>query len=355
MKIAIIGAGVSGLSCALELKKHGIIPTIFEKRSSVGDNLSYAGMWPRILFRTIEDPIQYLSHKYNLKLIPLNRLKKIIMASPNKKTVITGKLGHIFKRGQEIYSLENQLALLLNLPIQFDTYIKSIQEVKDSFDYIVVAQGVNIISKELGVWSSTFNSICRVSTVLGSFKTDTSYIWFNTQYAKNGFCYLIPNNEKEATLTQIVNGISHHELDFYWNAFLEREEIRFSILEMRDMEHSTGFVNPMQVGNIYFVGNAGGLTDDLIGFGAFNAVESGIIAARSIVRQSNYHELMQPIVDDIERLNELRKVINTYANQDYDKLIGFLKTPLVKQLLYQNPLFRAKQLSPFAKWLNKKN
>lgn len=32
MKVAIVGAGLSGLSCAFELKKHGIKPIIFEKK-----------------------------------------------------------------------------------------------------------------------------------------------------------------------------------------------------------------------------------------------------------------------------------------------------------------------------------
>lgn len=30
VKVAIIGAGTSGLSCAIELEKHGIYPVIFE-------------------------------------------------------------------------------------------------------------------------------------------------------------------------------------------------------------------------------------------------------------------------------------------------------------------------------------
>jgi len=37
MDIAIMGAGLSGLSCAMTLEKNGISPTIFEKRSQIGD------------------------------------------------------------------------------------------------------------------------------------------------------------------------------------------------------------------------------------------------------------------------------------------------------------------------------
>ena len=37
MRVAIIGAGLSGLSCALELERHGIKPDIFEKKDYVGE------------------------------------------------------------------------------------------------------------------------------------------------------------------------------------------------------------------------------------------------------------------------------------------------------------------------------
>lgn len=37
MEVAIMGAGMSGLCCAITLERYGITPTIFEKRSRVGD------------------------------------------------------------------------------------------------------------------------------------------------------------------------------------------------------------------------------------------------------------------------------------------------------------------------------
>jgi flavin-dependent dehydrogenase len=43
MEVAIKGAGMSGLSCAITLEKHGIKPTIFEKRNRVGDRFVNGG------------------------------------------------------------------------------------------------------------------------------------------------------------------------------------------------------------------------------------------------------------------------------------------------------------------------
>ncbi|HPA53825.1 MAG TPA: NAD(P)-binding protein, partial [Bacillota bacterium] len=36
VKIAIIGAGIGGLACALECEKLGVIPDVYERDNSVG-------------------------------------------------------------------------------------------------------------------------------------------------------------------------------------------------------------------------------------------------------------------------------------------------------------------------------
>ena len=46
-----------------------------------------------------------------------------------------------------------------------------------------------------------------------------------------------------------------------------------------------------KIDNIYLVGNSAGLIDDFLGFGAVNAIESGILAAHSIVKGVDYNSL----------------------------------------------------------------
>jgi flavin-dependent dehydrogenase len=78
MKVAIIGAGISGLSCAFELKKYGIIPTIFEEKSKLGESLGFGAIMFHMFNRGIKDPFKFLK-EYNINLTPNSPLKAITM------------------------------------------------------------------------------------------------------------------------------------------------------------------------------------------------------------------------------------------------------------------------------------
>jgi len=66
MKVAIIGAGLSGLSAAFEFKKNGIIPVIFEKNSYLGQNFRSPLLTLNVFDRFHRGPSFYLKQKYGL-------------------------------------------------------------------------------------------------------------------------------------------------------------------------------------------------------------------------------------------------------------------------------------------------
>ncbi|MGE5677251.1 MAG: NAD(P)/FAD-dependent oxidoreductase [Pseudomonadota bacterium] len=351
MKVAIVGAGLSGLSCAIELERHGITPAIYEKRAHVGEALLYSTIWPRIVTRLTTDPLKYLKKEYSLELMPNAHIKRIIMLSPENKAVERGSLGYIFRRSFQNHSLESQLLHYVKTSIIFDRYIE-IEDIKNRFDYVVVADANSISAQKLGVWTDTFTAHVRIATILGKFNLSEVIMWMNTKYVKNGFCYLVPNSEKEASLVMIVNGITSYELDYYWKEFLFTENIEYYISATTDAEHNCGFVQPLQVGNVLFTGNAAGLTDDLIGCGGLNAIESGMLAGRAIAVGKDYNALAKPIFEDIVKLHELRKTYNRLDNNKLDIIVGELDTPILKNALYNNPFFKMSELHKVARLYN---
>ncbi|HYF75486.1 MAG TPA: NAD(P)/FAD-dependent oxidoreductase [Candidatus Nitrosocosmicus sp.] len=352
MKVAIIGAGLAGLSCAIELERHGISPAIFEKRAHVGEALDYSVIWPRVINRPLKDPLKYIKKEYNLDLYPINHIKKIVMLSPGHRSVERGSLGYIFKRGHEKYSVENQLLNYVKSPVIFNKYVEP-EYIDGDFDYVIVANATSITAKKLGLWTDTFNAQTRIATVVGRFIPTEIIMWMNTAYAKNGFCYLIPTSEKQAYMVQIVNGITSYELDYYWKEFLFSENIDYYISSTSDAEHDCGFVQPLQAGKVLFTGNAAGFTDDLIGCGGFNAVESGMLAARAIVSGKDYNTLAQPIYTDIVKLHEFRKAMNTLDNHRMDILVKLLGLPLLKNTMYNNPFFRVSDTWGYVRLYNR--
>ena len=338
MKVAIIGAGVSGLACASKLKNSGILPTIFEARGRVGDAMC-SSISLRLFTRPFHDYFHYINKKYGLELKPLYQIKKIIMHSSEKSISICGKLGHSIKRGIDPFSMENQIAAAAGVDILFDRYMEISDLIKD-FDKIVVATGNNVITEKLGAWSDTFNAMARYATVLGDFDTGTVEIWFDTRYARNTFCCLIPVSSREANIVLCVNDIPSREIDIYWNEFLKIEKIKYQVIEVRDGVHKCGLVNPYNMGKVYFTGNAAGLTDNFVGFGMFNAIESGLLAARAIAENLDYNKLILPISKNVAAIGEFRKAIDPFDNKNYDTLLSLLNFPLFKYFIYNNPFFR---------------
>lgn len=58
MRFAIIGAGIAGLSCAIVLEKHGIVPTIFEEVEFIGDREEHCAATLHIVDRPIGDSLK---------------------------------------------------------------------------------------------------------------------------------------------------------------------------------------------------------------------------------------------------------------------------------------------------------
>lgn len=59
MKVAIIGAELSGLACAHELEMHGIPPEIYEQNDFIEDRDTHVSAILTIVDRPIADAIQY--------------------------------------------------------------------------------------------------------------------------------------------------------------------------------------------------------------------------------------------------------------------------------------------------------
>ncbi len=341
MKIAIIGAGISGLSCANELVRLGFSPVIFEKTHQLGDKPGNLLACLRLFMRGFRTPMEYIWNHYGMNISPLHPIKEMIVNTQGKTLISKASHGYVFLKGISENSIEHQLASHSNLKIIYDSMI-DINKIKNEYEHIVVAMGNNDVPANLGIWNDSLKSGIRIAKLSGDFKVNTMNMWLNKNYARNGYAYLLPKSPVEAELVLAVSDIDRNDLDFYWKIFTKNEGLNYTILKSDDVNYTIGYPNTTKFGNLYFVGNNGGMIDNFLGFGMIRAIESGILAARAIAGNLDFDRLMQPLIKNVKQLGEYRKMLNLLTNKDYDTDLAILRLPVIKHMVYNNPLYKAR-------------
>lgn len=340
MKVAIIGSGISGLACAHELKRHGIIPTVFEKKAYIGEVLELPAIQLDIFDTAVKNPVKYLNKKFGIDITPHYEVNEIVMVSPTKTHTVKGRMGTVILRGREKGFLTIQLKEATEISTTVNTFAK-IEEIKNEFDHIFIGTGTLEIPMQMNLASVQFDAQVRIASVLGDFKTNSIKLWMNTKYAKHGYAYLVANYYNSACLVLAVDNIKANELDYYWNEFLSTENINYDIIETKDLRHIIGSVNPVHVDNLYFIGNSGGFLDSMLGFGAMSAMISGATAANCMINGLDYNVAMKKTRKDIMAKYEFRKMFNTFDNDAMDLFCSVENLPVLKQFIFSNPLLKA--------------
>lgn len=228
----------------------------------------------------------------------------------------------------------------------------NLKDMHESFEYIVVCSGTPDVAQDINLYRTTFIANVRIATVIGDFKTDTMIGWLNNAFAKNAFAYLIPNSKNDARLVLITTNIMPNELDYYWNEFLKLANIDYNIGNIMDLEHVVGHTDTQQYKNIFLCGNAAGFLDDVLGFGSMKALISGTLAGKAIAENKNYSKLVRKLNEDVNQMTRFRTSLNTFNNNDFDRLITLMGLPIIKQWIFHNPFMKMTTITRFAQLYN---
>jgi len=336
LKIAIVGAGLCGLSCALELERNGLIADVYERDSSLGWSLPIMGFWPEILLREYGDILKYLREGFKINIKPVTQCSNIIMKSPKNMVEINGSLGYPILRGKSPDSVENQVARLLeNTPVFFNCNA-DYKELSDKYDRVIIATGNDSAARELGLWEDKGIIHIIGGIALGSFRPDSSTVYFNTEYAGTGYGRVAPFSRTQATIDLYAIGRSQQELPGLFDRFLSYEGLDRLEFLYRVIPPSfiAGKVKKFVTGNIYLSGRSAGLTERLLGVGGVGAILSGVYAARAITQNLDYEAHMKRLASWSESISIFRDIVNKFENDDFDRLLAAVDKPGIKQLIY---------------------
>lgn len=332
MKVAIIGAGPSGLACALELERHGIAPVIFELRHRPGELFDHCAAVLE-LFTRPNDPLADLKKNYSIDLHPIARISSIVMKSPHKAVTVKGNLGYFIMRGGDPHSVETQLYGKLKGRVSTNTKVFYTDIYRD-YDYVVVASGGRDMSRPEGIWSTVYATNLIGGTVIGEFNLSQLRMWLDTRYSKTAYAYLAPMEKKRAFLGLVVPDSSLEEARDRWKKFWELEHHPYEQVNEIIVEHNAGFVYPHQVGNLLFAGIAGGFQEPFLGFGMISALKSGVLAGRAIATGRRYEDLLVQLKEDMKHSLVLREMFNSVDNKTLDRVMTVLEIPGIKQFIY---------------------
>ena len=281
MAIKILGAGLSGLSTAINLVKEGKEVEVFEKKTDVGQHTrpNYQG-----LLRTHDDPKGYLK---SLNLEPrfdILRLSKAFLCTRTRDidVVLKEPIDFVMRGGKSSleYGLYDQ-AKFLGVRFHF-------QKKLDDSSVDIVATGRNRC--DMLAFGCIYDDL--------DFPRDKFLYMHDDRYSPRGwYLYITPLPEGRF---KIVNCTSQPHVKMtkrlYYKAIKERKILREIVGDRKPIEKFGGFggcdfPRSAMKGKRLYVGEAAGFQDPFRGFGMNYALESGYLAAKAILKGRDYDEL----------------------------------------------------------------
>jgi flavin-dependent dehydrogenase len=347
MEVAIMGAGLSGLACAITLEKNGITPTIFEKKDKVGDRFVNGEALLDIFTRPVQDCIASLSDDYGIFLKPTSTIQKMELFSKNEHAVIEGHLGFTNIRGRNYEAFESQLERQTKAIIHYHSE-KTYEQLLSEYTHVVMATGDGAYAKETHNFREDLSVSIKGATVEGTFDKNTVMAWMNYDISPYGYCFLIPYSEKEANISISIPDITENEgldLNKLWDPFYSMVQSQLNQeLPITDQFQITrylmGICHSARIGNTFYVGNNFGTMMPFMGFGQYASIVSGVHAAYDLCGLGSYMELMKPFRQSYEDALVLRRAMEQLSNEGLDRVIHSLKGRWGQQL------FLTKKINP---------
>jgi flavin-dependent dehydrogenase len=336
MKVAIMGAGLSGLACALSLEKRGIVPDIYESRSMVGDRFVTGEIFLSLTSRPIQDCVTYCSNELGIHLHPVNMIRTIHIYGPTEHAVIEGLLGHSNIRGRHELSTESQLNKDLKARIRYRSQATYEDLIRD-YSHVIIATGETETAHRLNNYDTALTVAMKGTIVKGSFNLQTVYTWLNDEFCPKGYGYLIPLSTEEACMALAYPEYPEYEkLDIHrlWDAFKARVQQDLGqplpiVDDGFEINHyAIGLCRNPRIGNTFFVGNNFGSVMPFLGFGQFSSIVTGAFAAHDICGLGDYEELTKPFRKSFENSLVLRRSIEQIGNEQLDTIVKWLDSPL---------------------------
>lgn len=331
-KIKVLGGGLSGLTAALNLAKEGYEVDVYEKNKDVGmrfrGDLQGLENWSEK--KDVLKELGEMNIEVNFDCDPFTHIK-LTNCAETREVQTEKPLYYLVKRGPFPRTLDYGLK---------EQARKS--GVRIIFNETLPTKDVDIVAT--GPVSNKAPAVAKGITFKTK-KEDTAVLALNDDLAYRGYSYLLITKGYGCMCSVVIN--KEHKVG---NCFKKTKKffVEEFNLDLQSPKDVGGFGNftlekIFNEGNTLYVGEAAGLQDFLWGFGMRYAIESGYLAAKSIIEDEDYKKMVE------KRFGKKSKasVVNRYlweklARKDYSLLINnaeFVRKNL-RSIHQYNPLQR---------------
>ena len=337
-EIKIAGAGISGLTAAINLRLAGFNVTVFEKNAVVGaqHHNDFQGLenW-----RSEEDAavlLERLGIQINYTCQPYSELT-VFDANFNKRIIRSQRpLFYLVQRGHAPGCLDYGLmeqAIEAGVEIVFNRRVDKLEK-----------GGI------IGIGPRAADAIAK-GIVFNTNMEDIAAAILDDRLAPKGYAYLLIHKGKATMATCMFRDFTSERECF--ERTVETFKKVFPNLDIIDAKEFGGYGNfffdkPAFENGKYYVGEAAGLQDCLWGFGMRYAMISGFLAARAMIENKDYEELIRENLIPIQKTSLVNRFlfeklgnrgytyfINRLARGNTIKKVGRQYRPsLVKNLIY---------------------
>lgn len=313
--IKILGSGISGLTAAINLKKAGFDVEVHERKSYCGKHINDFEFLENWTFNeNVLDFLMRINIQTDFYIKPWRSLEIFSPSLRRHAGRSSGILMYLVKRGQAKDSIDKSL----------ENQAKS-NKVKIICNSKLRSQEADIIAT--GPKKPTWTAIgikfkCKYP--------DRAIVLFDNNLSLRAYSYFIANdNIGEITCCNpfktkdVVNrlDLTVKKFEKILNIEIKNIEGRFSASVNFDYLHKA------KINNQYFVGEAAGFQDCLVGFGMIYAFRSGYDAAKSIIENVDYDKLWKrDFFKQLKISSDNRVFYEKLSNDDFEKIIDVLNS-----------------------------
>lgn len=353
MKIKIAGAGISGLTAAINLAKSGIDVEIFEAANTIGSrfrgDLQGIENWmnnedslEEIKKCGLDIGFKYSVGQDNLQIWTKTKKFKVNSDKPVYYLVERGDVKRSIDR-----SIYKQAKKLKNIKINFNSPVNDISDID------IVATGPVLRDIKTDAMASGY-----------IFKTgleNQGIILLDDDLAPDAYGYFLVKDGKGVITTCIyrefskLSSLREKMFQFYM------KNIDLKIRGKKRVFSGVGnffIIKPVSGDNKLYIGEAGGFQDFALGFGMEYAIKTGYLAARSIIEKKDYYQMIKKQIHPFMKASVVNRMIyEKFENRTYVPFAGYVisKNPIRNLKYIYSPRWWHKLLYPIAASIYKTN